>query len=335
MIKKKIDKVRKELAQEFADNLIMNLSNNLNKVQYSEEDGYSWGFPSVNYVCTGSPNIGLVRGRIYEIFGNESSGKTTLCIHAMAEVQARGGTVAMIDSEHAINLDYAQKLGVNLDEVLISQPDSGEEALELIEKLCIAGVDLIITDSVAALTPRSIMEAQYDKQHMGVQARMMSQGMAKLSKVISKHRNILVFTNQTREKIGVLFGDNTTTPGGKALKFYAAVRMATAISTAKSKAILGVDTLGKKTGNRIGSDMKVGNKKNKLTSPFKETTIPLLYGLGLDYVSDVYNLAVMLDIVQYNRGSYTLPDESKVSSKTKQENLPVIIKLINVYFEVE
>ena len=274
-------------------------------------EGFSWGdMPSLNYVCTGNPTIGLVRGRIYEIFGPESSGKTTLCVQALVSVQRAGGVAAFVDAEHALDPRYCERLGLDLEELLFTQPDYGEQGLEIAEAYVEAGVDIVVIDSVAALTPQAIIEGTYDKQEMGTHARLMSQSLAKFHKKVAKNKCIAMFINQTRDKIGVMFGSPETTTGGKALKFYASVRLRTMISTAKDKAIKSAGTMMSSTEKkRLGAEGKINCIKNKIFDPFEQTTLLMKYGQGFDAVGDLFDFASKQEKMKVVKttGGYKVP----------------------------
>jgi recombination protein RecA len=231
---------------------------------------------------------GLPRGRVVEIYGPEASGKTTLALHVIAEAQKKGGIAAFIDAEHALDIHYAKRLGVKTDDLLISQPDTGEQALEITEILIRSGaVDVIVIDSVAALVPKAEIEGEMGDAHMGLQARLMSQALRKLTAVISKSHTILVFVNQIRMKIGVIFGNPETTSGGNALKFYASVRL----DIRRIAAI-------KQGQEVVGSRTKVRVVKNKVAPPFKEVEFDLIYGEGISKEGDILDLAVEKNIVE-------------------------------------
>ncbi len=231
---------------------------------------------------------GLPRGRVIEIFGPEASGKTTLAQHVVAEVQKLGGTAAFVDAEHALDPSYAKKLGVNIDDLLISQPDSGEQALEIVETLVRSNsVDVVVIDSVAALTPKAEIEGEMGDSHMGLQARLMSQALRKLTAIVSKTKTIVIFINQTRMKIGVFFGNPETTTGGTALKFYSSVRIE-------------VRRIGQlKLGDKIiGNRTKAKIVKNKVAAPFRQAEFDILYNQGISLESDVLDTALAYGVLQ-------------------------------------
>ena len=250
---------------------------------------------NVGKVSTGSLSLdialgigGLPRGRIIEIYGPESSGKTTLSLHCIAEGQKDGGNVAFIDVEHALDPVYAAALGVDVDSLLVSQPDTGEDALEIAEALIRSGaIDVIVIDSVAALVPKAEIEGEMGDSHVGLQARLMSQALRKLAGAISKSNCVAIFINQLREKVGVVYGNPEVTPGGRALKFYSSVRID----------IRRVETL-KVNGEMIGSRTKAKVVKNKIAPPFKEAEFDIMYGQGISRVGELLDLAVKADVVQ-------------------------------------
>ena len=231
---------------------------------------------------------GLPRGRVIEVYGPESSGKTTVALHAIAEVQRAGGQAAFIDAEHALDPLYASKLGVNIDELLLSQPDTGEQALEIAEALVRSGaVDIIVVDSVAALVPKAEIEGEMGDSHVGLQARLMSQALRKLSGAISKSKTIAIFINQLREKVGVMFGNPETTPGGRALKFYSSVRLD----------VRRIESI--KQGNDIvGNRTRIKVVKNKVAPPFKQAEIDIMYGEGISREGSIIDIGVEMDFVQ-------------------------------------
>ncbi|HHS48485.1 MAG TPA: recombinase RecA [Desulfurella acetivorans] len=249
----------------------------------------------IDVIPTGSLSIdyaigvcGIPRGRVTEIYGPESSGKTTLALHCVANAQKEGGIAAFVDAEHALDVEYAKNLGVDVDNLLISQPDSGEQALEIIDTLVRSNaVDIIVLDSVAALVPQAEIEGDMGDSHMGLQARLMSQALRKLTGAISKTNTAIIFLNQIRSKIGVMFGNPETTTGGNALKFYASVR----IDIRKINNI-------KQGQDIVGSRTKVKIVKNKVAPPFKEAEVDIIYGKGIDYIGDALDLAVNHDIIE-------------------------------------
>lgn len=241
---------------------------------------------------------GIPRGRIIEIYGPESSGKTTIALHAIAEAQKLGGTAAFIDAEHALDPVYAENLGVNVEELYISQPDTGEQALEIAEALCRSGaVDIVVIDSVAALVPKAELEGDMGDSHVGLQARLMSQALRKLTGVVSKSNTIVIFINQLREKVGVMFGNPETTTGGKALKFYASIRMD----------VRKLDTIKNGT-DFVGSRTRIKVVKNKVAPPFKTAEFDIIYGEGISRESSVLDMAVEHKVITKTGAWYSYND---------------------------
>ena len=284
---------------------------------------------NVDAIPTGSISLdlalgvgGFPKGRIIEVYGPESSGKTTLALHTVAQAQKRGGLCAFVDAEHALDPEYAKRIGVKVDDLLISQPDTGEQALDIVESLVrSAAIDLIVVDSVAALTPRAEIEGGMGQQHMGLQARLMSQALRKLTAIVAKSGTSVIFINQIRMKIGIVFGNPEETPGGKALKFYSSVR----VDVRRTAQI-------KQGDNIIGNRVKVKVVKNKVAAPFKIAEFDIMYNKGISYEGDVVNTGVKYGVVNkggawFNYGDTKLGQGMEASKSFLQEN-PKITKEI-------
>jgi recombination protein RecA len=276
-----LHRVIAQIEKQYGQGAIMQMDEHL----YAHIQGISTGALSLDIALGG---VGIPRGRVTEVFGPESSGKTTLALHIIASAQKAGGVAAFIDAEHALDTTWAKKLGVDVSSLLVSQPDTGEQALEITEMLIASNsVDVIVIDSVAALTPRAELEGEMGDSHMGLQARLMSQAMRKLTGIISKSKTALVFINQIRMKIGVMFGNPETTTGGKALKFYCSVRLD----------LRRLNTLKDNTG-AIGSRVKARVVKNKIAPPFRETEFDIMFDSGISYEGDLLDLAVAHGVVE-------------------------------------
>lgn len=302
-----LDKTLKEITKRFGEGAIMKMG---------EVQGLA-----VEVIPTGTLSLdlalgvgGIPRGRVTEIFGPEASGKTTICQHIVAEAQKQGGIAAFIDMEHALDAAYAAKTGVDINNLLISQPDTGEQALEIAESLIRSGaVDVIIIDSVAALVPRAEIEGDMGDSHMGLMARLMSQALRKLSGAIKQTNTCLIFTNQLREKIGVVFGNPETTPGGRALKFYSSIRLdVRRIQSIKS----GTDI--------IGSRIRVRVVKNKVAPPFKTAEFDIMHDEGISRSGDILDLAVELGVVEKRGSFYYYGDDLRIAQG--RENAKVYLK---------
>ena len=263
---------------------------------------------------------GVPKGRVIEIYGPESSGKTTVALHMIAEVQKRGGIAGFIDAEHALDRVYAKNIGVDIDELYISQPDSGDQALEIAETMVRSGaIDIIVIDSVAALVPRQEIEGDMGDSHVGLQARLMSQALRKLTPVISKSNCIVIFINQLREKVGVMFGNPETTTGGRALKFYASVRMD----------VRRIETL-KQSGEMVGNRTRIKIVKNKIAPPFKEAEFDIMFGKGISRAGDILDLAIGIDMVKKSGAWYAYEGEKigqgRENAKAYLENHPEVME---------
>lgn len=292
----------------------------------------------VDTIPTGSLSLdialgvgGMPRGRIIEIFGPESSGKTTLALHMVAQAQKKGGIAAFVDVEHALDPEYGKRIGVKVDDLLISQPDSGEQALQIVEALIKSqSVDVVVVDSVAALTPQAEIEGEIGDQHIGLQARLMSQAMRKLSSVIAKTNSIVIFINQIRMKIGIMFGNPETTPGGKALKFYSSVRI-------DLRHIAQI----KKGDEVIGSRIKAKVVKNKVAPPFKIAEFDIMYNEGISYLADVINIGLKYGIIKKSAASYSYGEQKlgiglEKSKQFLQENPLILKEIVNqIYSNVK
>lgn len=286
----------------------------------------------IETISTGSISLdialggGVPRGRIVEIYGPESSGKTTLSLHVLSEAQKKGGSVAFIDAEHALDPEYAKRIGVNVDELILSQPDSGEQALEILETLVRSNAfDVIVVDSVAALTPRAEIDGDMGDSHMGLQARLMSQALRKLTAIVSRTRTTVVFLNQLRMKIGVMFGNPETTTGGQALKFYASVRM-------DIRAIGKIEDTGDVEKEMVGNRVKVKIVKNKIAPPFKIAEFDIMYNKGISFEGDLLDLATKYNVARkagsfYSYGDVKLGQGRENSKNFLMENEKVLKSL--------
>ena len=315
---KALDLAITQIDRQFGKGSIMRLGDN----QFSQME---------NVISTGCLSLdvalgvgGVPKGRIIEIYGPESSGKTTLALHIVAEAQKSGNYAAFIDAEHAIDPEYSKKLGVNTEELLISQPDNGEQALEICETLVrSSALDVIVVDSVAALVPRAELEGDMGDSHMGLQARLMSQALRKLTGTVSRSNTTVIFVNQIREKIGVMFGNPETTPGGRALKFYSSIRME----------IRRITTL-KDGGESVGNRVRVKVVKNKVAPPFKQTEFDLMYGQGISFEGDILDLAVSGSIIEktgawFSYGDMKIGQGRENSKQFLKDNNDILAEIID------
>ena len=301
---KTLDQVLADMEKQFGKGAVMKLGAN----EHREIDVIPSGSLSLD-IALGIG--GYPKGRIIEIYGPESSGKTTFALHAIAEAQKAGGRVAFIDAEHSLDPQYAAKLGVNIDELLLSQPDNGEQALEICEALVRSGaISIVVIDSVAALVPQAEIEGEMGDSHVGLQARLMSQALRKLSGVISKTNTIAIFINQLREKVGVMFGNPETTPGGRALKFYASVRLE--IRRYKKN---------KNGTNIIGNKTNIKVVKNKMAPPFKSATVDIMYGEGVSVEGEIVDLASDAHIIEKSGAWYAYHGEKLGQGKENVKEL--------------
>ncbi|GAB4468223.1 MAG: recombinase RecA [Anaerolineae bacterium] len=298
-----LDKTLKDLTKRFGDGTIMRLG----EASHMQVDVIPTGALSLDIILGVG---GIPRGRVTEIYGPESSGKTTLCLHIIAEAQKRGGICAFIDMEHALDPKYAEGIGVDVHNLYVSQPDTGEQALEIAEALVRSGaIDVIVLDSVAALVPRAEIEGEMGASHVGLQARLMSQALRKLSGAIKQSNTVMIFTNQLREKVGVMFGNPETTTGGRALKFYASVR----IDIRRVEAV-------KAQGEVIGNRTRVRITKNKVAAPFRQTEFDIIYGRGISYEGDLLDLATELGIIEKRGAFYRYNDEMLGQGRENAKN---------------
>ena len=312
--KKALDAAIAKLQKDFGKGAVMKL-------------GESGAHVAVETVPTGCLSLdlalglgGVPKGRVIEIYGPESSGKTTVALHMIAEAQKRGGIAGFIDAEHAMDPVYAKNIGVDIDELYISQPDSGDQALEIAETMVRSGaIDIIVIDSVAALVPKQEIEGDMGDSHVGLQARLMSQALRKLTPVISKSNCVVIFINQLREKVGVMFGNPETTTGGRALKFYASVRMD----------VRRIETL-KQSGEMVGNRTRIKIVKNKIAPPFKEAEFDIMFGKGISRAGDILDLATGIDLIKKSGAWYAYEGEKigqgRENAKTYLENHPELME---------
>lgn len=313
---KSLDTTLNHIEKQFGKGAVMRLGDETGKL---DQGVISTGSMSVDLALGVG---GVPRGRVIEIYGPESGGKTTLSLHVVAEAQKAGGVAAFIDAEHALDPTYAKAIGVDTENLLVSQPDTGEQALEIVELLVRSGaVDVIVIDSVAALVPRAEIEGEMGASHVGLQARLMSQALRKLTGVLAKSHTTAIFINQIREKIGVMYGNPETTPGGRALKFYSSVRM-----EVRRKADV------KSGADKVGNLTRVKVTKNKVAPPFKEAEVEIMFGRGIDKLGDLIGIASDLDIVQksgswYSYGTERLGQGKEKTSAILQENPEMIAEI--------
>jgi len=315
-----LQRVISQIEKQYGQGSIMRMDEN----KYAKIEGISTGSISLDVALGG---VGIPRGRITEFFGPESSGKTTLALHVIANAQRNGGVAAFIDAEHALDTTWAKRLGVDVSGMLVSQPDTGEQALDIAEMLVNSNsVDVIVVDSVAALTPKAEIEGEMGDSHMGLQARLMSQAMRKLTSIIGKSRTALIFINQIRMKIGVMFGNPETTTGGRALKFYSSVRVdLRRITTIKDST------------NAIGSRVRARVVKNKIAPPFRDTEFDIMFDSGISYEGDLLDLATGCDVVEksgawLNYGEVRLGQGRENAKKFLAENKDLSEEIKNKVF---
>ncbi len=312
-----LEAARMQIEKQFGKGAIMKLGEEAGKNQIPT-------IPTGSILLDAALGVGgYPRGRVVEIYGPEASGKTTLALHAIAEAQKQGGIAAFIDAEHALDLQYAGALGVNTEELWVSQPDNGEQALEIVESLIRSGaVDIIVVDSVAALTPRAEIEGDMGDSHMGLQARLMSQALRKLTAIISKSKTCLVFINQIRMKIGVMFGNPETTTGGNALKFYSTIRLE----------VRKIETISEGTDKAIGNKVRVKVVKNKVAPPFKRVEMEIIFGRGISASGSLLDAAVAQNIIAKSGSWYSYGEErigqGRENAKSFLESNPDIYKQV-------
>lgn len=320
-------------AAAFGDQLVKVITTDVKPL--AVDDGFSWGVPSINYICTGNPLVGVPRGVVVEIFGPESSGKTTLTLQHVAEVQRAGGVAGYIDAEHALSLKYAQDLGVNIGNMLFSQPDSGEQCIDVALLWIKEGADTIVFDSVAHMVPMQEAEASAETANIGAHARLMGRAMRKLVGPAKKYGCSLIFINQTREKVGVMFGSPETTTGGHALRFAASIRLRTSASIASKKAIQSEynSLLGRKDKEKLGTLAAIDCRKNKCYRPFLNTEVPIMYGKGYDIVSDAFDWAVSFGLAVKKQGGYEVAGQ-RVTYAQMADHLPDLMDVIAAKYAV-